>query len=85
MHLQLAGKLESIAGLVLGNFPGCEPTEGNYTAMDTLREICTKLDVPVLANFPAGHGEESWTLPLGTRVRVDAEKRSLNFLQPAVS
>jgi muramoyltetrapeptide carboxypeptidase len=85
MHLQLAGKLESIAGLVLGNFPGCEPTRGNYTAMDTLREIVRRLDVPVLANFPAGHGAENWALPLGTRVRVDAGKRSLTFLEPAVS
>jgi muramoyltetrapeptide carboxypeptidase len=85
MHLQLAGKLESVAGLVLGNFPGCEPTQGNYTAMDTLREVAGKLHVPVLANFPAGHGAENWALPLGARVRVDAEKRSLDFLEPAVS
>jgi muramoyltetrapeptide carboxypeptidase len=84
-HLQLAGKLESIAGMVLGDFPGCEPGHGNYTAMDTLREIVGKLRVPVLANFPVGHGAENWALPLGARVRVDAEERSLSFLEPAVS
>jgi muramoyltetrapeptide carboxypeptidase len=84
MHLQLAGKLKSIAGLVLGNFPDCEPTQGDYSAMDTLREIISKLGVPALANFPVGHGAESWTLPLGARVRVDAEERSLNLLEPAV-
>jgi muramoyltetrapeptide carboxypeptidase len=84
MHLQLAGKLRSIAGLVLGSFPGCEPSQGNYTAMDTLKEIVSRLGVPALANFPAGHGAENWAFALGAKVRVDTEERSLKFLEPAV-
>ncbi len=83
-HLQLAGKLESIAGLVLGDFPDCDPEQGGYTGMDTLREILGKINVPVVANFPAGHGNENWPLPLGAKLRLNAEEKSLTFLEPAV-
>jgi muramoyltetrapeptide carboxypeptidase len=84
-HLRLASKLQSVSGILLGGFDDCEPTQGNYTAADTLREILAKLNVPVLANFPAGHGLNNWAIPLGARVRMDADARSIEFLDPAVS
>jgi muramoyltetrapeptide carboxypeptidase len=83
-HLHLAGKLQNVAGVLLGNFLDCEPTQGNYTAADTLRDILTRLGVPVLAGFPAGHGSENWAIPLGAKVRMDADARSIEFLEPAV-
>lgn len=84
-HLRLAGKLQSIAGLLLGEFPDCQPAGGDYTASDTLRDILMKFDVPILANFPAGHGADNWAIPLGARIRIDADARSVEFLDPAVS
>jgi len=83
-HLCLAGKFENIAGVLLGSFLECEPTRGNYSANDTLREILTRLKVPVLAGFPAGHGVENWAIPLGAKVRIDADSRSLKILDAAV-
>jgi muramoyltetrapeptide carboxypeptidase len=84
-HLRLAAKLQSVSGILLGAFDDCEPAQGNYTAADTLREILTKLHVPVLANFPGGHGLNNWAIPLGARVRMDADARFIQFLDPAVS
>ena len=83
-HLKLAGKLDSAAGIVLGAFPNCDPDQGKYSAMDTLREILCKLNVPVLANFPGGHGSDNWAFPLGVKVRINTEARLLQFLDPAV-
>jgi muramoyltetrapeptide carboxypeptidase len=83
-HLYLSGKLQTVAGLLLGSFQDCEPTQGNYTAADALREILTRLKVPILANFPAGHGEAHWAIPLGAKVRLDANARSIEFVDPAV-
>ena len=65
-------------------FNECDPTRGDYTAKDTLRDILDKFDVPVLANFPAGHGPDNWAIPLGVKVRIDANARSVQFLEPAV-
>ncbi len=83
-HLSLAGKLDNVAGILLGGFLDCEPTQANYTAADTLRDILTRLNVPVIAGFPAGHGPENWAIPLGAKVRIDADARSIEFLDSAV-
>ena len=72
-HLQLAGKLQSLAGVLLGSFNECEPTQGDYSSGDVLREILQPLHVPILANFPAGHGPDNWAIPFGIRVRIDAD------------
>jgi muramoyltetrapeptide carboxypeptidase len=83
-HLHLAGKLQSVAGILLGTFHDCEPTQGNYSAEDILREILNRLRVPIIANFPAGHGADNWAIPLGAKVRIDSDSRSVEFLDPAV-
>jgi muramoyltetrapeptide carboxypeptidase len=90
-QLQLSGKLESISGVLLGSFLDCDPSpEGhsgirsNYTAMDTLRDILTSLKVPVLSGFPAGHDVDNWAIPLGAKVLMDADARSIRFLESAV-
>jgi muramoyltetrapeptide carboxypeptidase len=82
-HLSLAGKLDSIAGVLLGTFHECQPERGDYTVEDVLRECFNKYGVPVLGNFPAGHGTPNWSLPLGVRVRLDADSRALEVLEPA--
>jgi len=84
MHLRLAGKLQSLSGVLLGDFLDCEPSGGNYTAMDTLRDIFASINVPVLANFPAGHGASNWALPLGVKVRMDAGARTIELLESPV-
>jgi len=84
MHLQLAGKFRSIAGVMLGNFIDCEPTRGGYSAGEVLRDILSRLDVPVIAGFPLGHGKDNWAVPFGARVRLDTDTRMLELLESAV-
>jgi muramoyltetrapeptide carboxypeptidase len=83
-HLHLAGKLQPLAGILLGNFQDCEPTQGNYTSSEVLREILADLKIPTIANFPAGHGQDNWAIPLGAKVHMDADKLSIRCLDPAV-
>ena len=83
-QLALAGKLQSIAGLLLGDFDDCETTQGSYTARETLQEILSRCNVPILAGFPAGHGGKNWALPLGAKIRLDASAQSIEFLDSAV-
>ena len=83
-QLELAGKLQSVAGILLGEFRDCEPSDGNYTAWDCLRDILTKFNVPILAGFPAGHGDDNWALPLGVRARIDADAQCVEILDPSV-
>ena len=83
-HLYQANKLQPLAGLLLGSFEDCQPEEGGYTAEETLREILLKLKIPTIANFPAGHGKDNWTFPLGAKVKLDADSRTIRFVEAAV-
>ncbi len=83
-HLDLAGKLKNLAGVILGQFRDCEPNGGNYSSTDVLRDILTELKVPIIANFPAGHGEDNWAFPLGAKIRIDADARVISLLEPPV-
>jgi len=83
-QLRLAGKLDALKGALLGSFHQCDPSEGGYTVEDILREMLDPLQVPILARFPAGHGSRNWPLPLAVRVRLDATRRRLEILEPAV-
>ncbi len=83
-QLRLAGKLDRISGILLGQFKDCDSEPPGVTASAVLRELLCRLEIPVLANFPAGHGKENWALPLGTRVRLDATHRRVDFLEAAV-
>ena len=83
-HLRLAGKLDSTAGIVLGHFSDCGVPAEDHSIDDVLRDVLSGLDIPILANFPAGHIHDNWTLPLGVRARIDANERTLSFTEPAV-
>jgi len=83
-QLRLSGKLDSAAGILLGRFSDCDAPAGDYSVDDVLRDVLSDLDIPILANFPAGHIQDNWTLPLGVRARIDANERTLCFLEPAI-
>ena len=83
-HLNHMGLFERISGIVLGDFTGCEEKDSDYTSADVLRELATAAGVPCAAGFPIGHGAANEPVPLGARVRLDADARRLTFLEGAV-
>lgn len=84
-QLRLAGKLDSAAGILLGDFSDCEDPRGKYSVDDVLRDVLSGLNIPILENFPAGHyTDDNWTLPFGVPARIIADERALVFLESAV-
>lgn len=72
-HLELAGAAHAdtaVAGVLLGEFRGCEEDAASYCAHDVLEERLSRWGVPVVAGFPAGHGLRCRALPLGVRVAI---------------
>jgi len=87
-HLQQAGQFERVAGVILGDFPDCEPpVAGSPTVREVCERILAPLRVPVVYGAPVGHtGHPILTIPLGVRARLMAEGRgTLEFLEPAVT
>ena len=84
-QLLLAGKLDRLAGVLLGTFRDCDPGKPGVPVEHVFRDLLERLKVPVIAGFPSGHGPENWALPLGARVLLDASQLRITFLDSAVS
>ncbi len=81
-HLELAGTLSNLSGLIAGRFEDC----GDSKAIDRLlKERFAPLNIPVLTDFPAGHGPDNLAWPLGIRAELDADRKILHLLEPCVS
>jgi muramoyltetrapeptide carboxypeptidase len=74
-QLRLAGVLNAVHGFVLGSF-----TEATSPS-PLLRQMLCGLGKPVLGGWPSGHGTPNRPLPMGVRVRLDADAGSLTLLQ----
>lgn len=84
-QLRLAGVLDGIAGVALGEFTPPEADTADPDLAAVLGELLEPLGVPVVYGLPFGHGRENWTLPLGVRARLDADSPALEILEPCTS
>ncbi len=84
-HLRNAGKLDGVAGIVIGDMPGAHSGVTQELSLeDVLEELLQPLGMPVIANLPIGHGKHLATIPLGVEVTLDADKRKLVIEEPAL-
>nr|WP_314877135.1 LD-carboxypeptidase [uncultured Pseudomonas sp.] len=76
-QLRLAGKLQGVRGVLVGDFAGI--TVAAMTPL--LQDTFAPLGVPVLAGWRSGHCDPNLCLPLGAQVRLDTEKQALVLQQ----
>jgi muramoyltetrapeptide carboxypeptidase len=90
-HLIRAGKLDNVAGLVFGTDVDLrgqtipEASESTLSIEEMLDELIAPLGIPAIANVPVGHGKHMATMPLGVKVRLDADAKTLEVTEAAVS
>ena len=86
-HLRAVGALSRLAGVAVGRFSELKRNtdDGAFGFDELLGQYFLPLGVPVALGFPFGHIDEQWTLPLGVRARLDAGRRSLEIVGPAVA
>ena len=80
-HWRLCGALQQLAGIGFGRFSDCDHPESGFTVEQVLRERSADLGIPVLAELAVGHEPGNAALPLGQRVRLDADRGRLQLLQ----
>jgi muramoyltetrapeptide carboxypeptidase len=86
-HLYQAGIFAKVAGILLGDFPDCDPpSTGSPIVPEICAEILGPLDVPVVYGAPIGHTKRPMlTIPLGVRAKLHAKgEGTLEILEPAV-
>lgn len=79
-HLRLSGRLQQIAGVVLGSFKECGDINMVY---DIIKDHCAAKDIPVLAGFEIGHDAENLAIPIGLWAELDTGNSVLRFDEPA--
>jgi muramoyltetrapeptide carboxypeptidase len=90
-QLQLAGKLDNVVGVVVGELHDCDWRESRPEAPrtrsieDVLERCLSDLGVPVLYKLPLGHGKHLATIPLGVQATLDADAQTLTIDQPGVT
>jgi len=87
LHLQLAGKLDGVAGFVVGELADCAPEDHpearqGRTPADVVEQRLSPYGVPVLYDVPIGHGTSLATVPLGAEVAIDGTQ--LVVTEPAL-
>ncbi|MBI2505129.1 MAG: LD-carboxypeptidase [Candidatus Latescibacteria bacterium] len=85
-HLRLAGVLECLGGLVLGQFKDCfipEETGRSPNLEEMVMELTEGLDLPVVAGVPYGHFKRRLVLPLGVEAVLDTYVPQLSLVESA--
>ncbi len=80
-QLQLGGRLDRVAGVILGTFQDCGSLEDVH---DVMKKAFYNAQVPILAGFDVGHGKDNLTVPIGLDADMDTQDGTLRFLEPAV-
>ena len=89
-QLLTSGALRGLRGVAVGQLVGCEePANGHPDGPDAeavVLERLATLGVPVVTGFPFGHDVgRNAALPVGARVRLDAEHGVLSMLEPVTA
>lgn len=86
-QLYLAGIFDQIKGFVFGKCTECDPGGSGYGSL-TLEEVIDHylkpLGIPAFSGAMIGHIDDNSTIPNGIEAEINAEKGTIQLLQPAV-
>ena len=73
MQLKRSGKLENLAGLVVGGMTEMKDNSIPFgkTAYEIISDAVSEYDYPVYFGFPAGHIDDNRALILGRKITID--------------
>ncbi|MFN8221011.1 MAG: LD-carboxypeptidase [Fimbriimonadales bacterium] len=84
-HLLNSGLAQAAAGFVVGEMTGTDervdPGIGGKGWREIVTERLAPLGKPMIVNFPCGHMKGMLSLPLGVRVRLDADAGRLSYVE----
>lgn len=76
-HLKLAGKLEQLSGLVVGQLTEMndKPTPFGLSANEIIMEAVQHYDYPVIFDFPSGHALLNEPLLMGVQTHIQVNEK----------
>jgi muramoyltetrapeptide carboxypeptidase len=84
-HLRNSGALAKAAGIILGAFTDAEAKEPepefSLTMEEVFDELIRPLGIPAVTGFTCGHTMPTMSLPLGRKMRLDADTGELTDIE----
>jgi muramoyltetrapeptide carboxypeptidase len=79
VHMREAGMFDNIRGLIFGELKNMKDQEIGYerNSDQIILDICGDLNIPILSNFPCGHGKFQSTLPLSINTEIDTKNKEM--------
>ena len=82
--LRLRGLLDKAKGFIFGYFTSCDPSNNrndSQSVLDVIKDYFIKLNKPILYNFSCGHQDPFISLPIGAKVRLDADNKTIEIME----
>ena len=79
VHMREAGMFDNIKGLIFGELKDMKDQEVKFERNidQIILDICGDLNVPILSNFPCGHGKFQSTLPISITTEIDTKNKEM--------
>ena len=68
--LYLGGHIQKAAAILFGGFTQCDPGPDGVTVEDVIADYASKLNMPMYARAPFGHGAPNYAFPLGAEAQL---------------
>ena len=89
IHMKNAGMFDKIVGLVFGELKDLKEEDIPFgkSSDEIIMDICGELEIPIVSNYPCGHGKYQATLPISIPAELNANdhKPYLTILESAVN
>ena len=82
MHnLRIGGKLSELQAIVVGGFSKMKEGDPKFgkSAYEIINESVSNYSYPVVYNFPAGHINDNWALPMGRYLKLKVDVEGVSF------
>ncbi|MBP6431648.1 MAG: LD-carboxypeptidase [Ferruginibacter sp.] len=84
MHqLKRSGKLNQLAGLVIGGFTDMKDTDRPFgkTVYEAINDIVSEYNYPICYNFPVSHNKENYALKVGCTYELKVSNKNVQLLE----
>ncbi len=82
-QLQRSGKLDKLAGLIIGNFTDVKDTDRPFgkTVYEAVYEVIKECSYPVCFGFAVGHCKENYTLKVGVKYQLAVGNKQTKLME----
>lgn len=74
-QLRQCKNFDKVKGIIFGDFKDCKPqAKADGSIDDVIKDFCKGLKMPIIKDFPYGHKDKRYILPIGGKIKLDADK-----------